>query len=331
MSHSQNRLVDVNRGGRVENVHQAWLVVCDADNRSLYSTPGGDSAATYFRSAAKPFQAIPLVASGLSGGLSAEELAVTCASHTASAYHTRVVNAILQKAGLSPDDLLCGPHEPLDAAMREQLRRHHHEAEPIHNNCSGKHAGMLYYCRKQGLPTETYLSPDHPLQREIARILKTDGGLSDLPVGVDGCGVPTFYMPVVAMARLYSRLVTVEAYRPVLEAMTAHPVLVGGDGRVDTAIMQASGGKLIAKVGAEGLICVGHLDEGLGLALKIVDGSGEARNKSIIQVLAHLNWLDEPAMAHPALCELNNLRRTNTRGEVVGEYRINTDVIEAYG
>jgi L-asparaginase II len=308
--------------GLVENRHIGWAIVSDSRQTILYSTPGAQAIATFFRSAAKPFQAFPLLETGYLESLSSEDLAIACASHSASQEHVDQVEHLLDKAGLDASALQCGPDEPGDGVMRRALRASGFSPGKIHNNCSGKHAGMLLCCRAHGWDASRYLQPDHPLQQRILRVLRHWGGVAEIPLAVDGCGAPVFYLPLATMARLYACLGAEDAFSPLREAMLAHPELVGGEGRVDTAIMQASRGHLLAKVGADGVLCASHPGTGQGLALKIADGSASVRNLALVHLLRALGWLDDAAWDDPRLAPHREHRRFNTLGQAVGEYQV---------
>ncbi|WP_373532937.1 asparaginase [Vampirovibrio sp.] len=305
----------------VENRHTGWFIISHRQRGILYSTPGATEIATFFRSSAKPFQAFPIVEKGLHPLLTEAELALTCASHTGSNQHIQGVQNILNKATLSKNSLKCGPHPPTDGPMLETLAKSGAPPNPMHNNCSGKHAGMLFYCKQQNLNAETYLNFEHPLQQSILNTLRQYTGIQDIPTAVDGCGAPVFYLPLEKIAALYAVLVSDEAFRPLKSAMINHPQLVGGEGRIDTVLMQASQGKLLAKVGADGVLCVGHTEAKEGLALKIADGSELIRNLTIVEILQRIGWLDSTALEDIRLKPFQNQKRLNTQGKVVGEYQ----------
>lgn len=311
----------------VENRHAGWVVISNLQQDLMYCTPGAGSIATFFRSAAKPFQAYPLVTSGASKSLTTEELAVTCASHSGSIRHLTLARSILDKAGLPENALQCGPHMPSDATELKRLQDSGKAPCALHNNCSGKHAGMLFYCTQAGLDPASYLDPAHSLQQEILDGLKHWTGLEDIPVGIDGCGAPVFHLPLAAMAGLYAQLSVAHELRPLREAMTAYPEIVGGENRIDTVLMQVSQGKLLAKVGADGVICVSRVGYGEGLALKIGDGSNDVRNLAVTEILLRLNWLEEKEAADPRLKPWRDaMQRTNTQGRHVGDYRVHLNL-----
>jgi L-asparaginase len=209
---------------------------------------------------------------------------------------------------------------PSDPHMQESLRESGRQPGVLHNNCSGKHAGMLFYCRKAGLDIQAYLDPRHSLQQRIVEVLKHWGQVGEIPLAVDGCGAPVFYLPLSAMARLFAALGTQPEFLPIVRAMTGHPVIIGGEGRIDTVLMQVSQGQLLAKVGAEGVIGISRVGTGQGLALKVADGSNEIRNLAVVQILQRLGWLDEAAFQDSRLAAYRNLDRTNTQGKAVGRW-----------
>jgi L-asparaginase II len=306
----------------VENQHTGWVIISHRHRGILYSTPGATEIATFFRSSAKPFQSFPLVEKGLHQSLTTAELALTCASHTGSHEHIHQVQSILKKANLTENRLKCGPHTPMDTDMLKELTQTGSLPTPIHNNCSGKHAGMLFYCQQSNLDISTYLHFEHPLQQKILQVLQHYTNIPNIPTAIDGCGAPVFYLPLKEIAKLYALLGSDETFHPLKDAMINHPVMVGGEGRVDTVIMQASKGKLVAKVGADGVLCVSNTEADEGLALKIADGSEQIRNMAIIQILSKLGWLDENATQDPRLKPFQDQQRLNTQNKVVGEYRI---------
>jgi L-asparaginase II len=315
-------LAETHRGGLTENRHWGWITLADSDGSCLYSTPGSESIGIFLRSSAKPFQAMPLVRAGLHRELSGEELAIACASHVASRYHLQVVEGLLQKAGLSPEHLQCGPHPPIDAETAQQLLCAGREPTPLHNNCSGKHAAMLFYCTRRNLGLD-YLDTAHPLQQEIGQIIRAWSGLeSPAETAVDGCGTPTYHLPLLRAARLYARLGEDPEAAPIVNAMTTYPEAMSGAGRVDAAVMKASGGKIVSKIGADGVSCISRVGVGQGLAFKIADGQNEIRNLLIPHLLHRLGWLDDEAWHHPELAPFRDLSRKNTQNKVIGAVRI---------
>jgi L-asparaginase II len=330
-------LVEVRRGDITESRHRGHVVAVDGNGR-IVAHLGTPAAITYLRSSAKPFQAIPLVTSGAADrfGFTEKEIALACASHSGEPMHTELALSMLKKIGLGPDALKCGSHEPFSAAETRLLREQGKSPSVLQNNCSGKHAGMLALALHLGAPTETYDSPDHPvqiaIQETVARFAACSPG--ELTVGVDGCGVPVFGMTVWAMALMYARLVkpqgfdefTRRACERISRAMIDYPEIIGGTtDRLDTEMIRAAQGRLISKVGAEGVYTVGVLPcddwpTGLGLALKIEDGDdSRARPTVVIESLRQLGVLEGDSLA--AVARFARFPVTNRRGETVGEVR----------
>jgi L-asparaginase II len=329
-------LVEVTRGGITESRHRGHIVAVNPDG-TIAAYLGTPETVTYLRSSAKPHQAIPLVASGAADrfGFNEKELALACASHSGEAIHTELAASMLKKIGLGPEALKCGIHEPFNQEVARRLREKGEEPNVLQNNCSGKHAGMLALALHLGAPTETYDEPTSPVQLAIGKTVSdfSEIPIEDIAVGVDGCGVPVFGITVRAMALMYARLVsppavfddkTSSACARIVSAMTAYPELIGGTSdRLDTEIMRAAKGRLVSKVGAEGVYTLGVLPcedwpRGLGLALKIEDGDDHrARPTVVIESLRQLGILADESLEAVARYAFFAVR--NRRGEVVGE------------
>jgi L-asparaginase II len=296
--------VIVRRGEIQESRHRIEVAVSDPDARLEAATEHADRVTT-FRSAAKPFQLLPLVERGhaVRWAWTDEQLAVMAASHTGSPAHIALVTGILDRLGLSESHLACGYHDPLDPASLDHTRAHPAERSSVYNNCSGKHAGMLCLALSEGWPVEGYHRPEHPVQRLMSRTVAEVCGVSPdaLVTAVDGCNVPVFGLPLAAMARGYARLAAARpegdarmiALDRIRRAMCAHPRAVGGEGRFGTVLMQQTGGRMVAKGGAEGLECVGLTARGLGVALKCEDGQARALAPATLALLDHLGELSE--------------------------------------
>lgn len=313
-------VVQAFRGPLSENAHDAFAVICQETGQVDQMFPHSDQVRTYLRSAAKPFQAYPLYQHPDSVSITLPEWAIMCSSHSASVEHLKLVHQVLDRAEASESQLHCGPHEPLDAAMAKQLLCHNTQPTRIHNNCSGKHAGMLLACRLYGWPLENYTDPDHPLQQAILKIIAETIGSSDIQLGVDGCGAPVFGLPAPAAATLFARFVSQPQWDPLFKAMTTYPHLVGDTERIDACLMLASGGNLVAKVGAEGFLGIGNREARKGLAIKVRDGSNAVRDRLAIAILEDLGWLtatqagslwQKPQFAN---------ERRNTQDRIVGHY-----------
>ena len=331
-------LVEVTRGAITESRHRGHVVAVEPD-ATMVSYLGAPENVTFLRSSAKPFQALPLLVSGAADhfGFSDREVALACASHSGEPIHTEVVASMLRKIGLGPDALKCGIHEPFSPEVARRLREQGKQPNVLQNNCSGKHAGMLALAKHVGAPTETYDSPEHPVQLAIRRVVAEFAGvaLEDLSVGIDGCGVPVFGITVKAMALAYARLVgppeglnepTRSACQRIVRVMSTYPELIGGTtDRLDTEIMRAAPGRLVSKVGAEGVYTAGIVPckewpRGLGLALKIEDGDDHrARPTVVIEALRQLAVLRDESLEAVARYAFFPVR--NRRGEVVGEIR----------
>jgi L-asparaginase II len=286
-------LAAVTRGALVESVHRGRLAVCDPDGNVLEAV-GDTGAYIYARSSAKPFQALPLVLSGAADafGLTDRELAVACASHNAEEPHLAAVTSILEKAGLTEDDLQSGAHLPLYGPEADKLIRSGEEPRPIHGNCSGKHAGMIAVCVHEGYETATYLDPAHPLQRRILGLIAEVCGLreDEVLLAGDNCGVPAFALPLQRFAMGLARIATGKALPNELalaamrigDSMREHPYMVAGTGRFDTDLMDST--DLLVKGGAEAVLAVGS-QEGWGMALKISDGAVRAVRPAALAAL----------------------------------------------
>ena len=324
-------MVEVWRGDLLESVHRVHAAVCDAEG--VVVRAWGDSGRmAYLRSSAKPLQAVPLVASGAASafGVTDAEIAVACGSHSAEAFHLDAVRSLLHRAGLNESDLRCGPQRPGLPADSDALVRAGREPEPIHNNCSGKHAGMLAVARHIGAPAEGYLEPAHPVQRLIRSVLGHLAGVSEdaIPMGVDGCGAPTFALSLAQAAGAFARLAGANtgqveidlAARRIPAAMMAHPAMVGGTGNFVTLLMGALAGAVFCKTGAEGYFCAGVPGRGLGIALKVEDGSGRGAPPAALHILHALAVLTDPLPA--ALAEWRQPTVTNPRRAVGVEIRV---------
>jgi L-asparaginase II len=292
------------RGGVVESRHRVHVAVTGPEGM-LLAWAGDPELVTHFRSAAKPFQALPLVEDGVveAYGLTDEELALTCGSHGGEEVHVACARRILEKAGVPEAALELGAHPPMNPEAARTLNREGREPLPVHNNCSGKHAGMLALARHHGWPLEGYRLPNHPVQRRMVREIGRWTGVpeGEIRPGVDGCGVVCFGVPLRAMARSWAALAAAAAKGDggpgaVVQAMAAHPFQVAGTGRLCTRVMEVTRGTVLAKVGAEGVYGAASRNGRLGIALKVEDGSKRAADAALIRVLELLDLLDGGAM-----------------------------------
>lgn len=323
------KLVEVTRGDLVESLHQGFFAVVDNEGKVIAS--GGDcDYITYMRSCAKPMQALPAVEKGITKhyGLTEEELAVLTASHSGEEIHREVVTSILKKIGLGSEHLQCGIHKPLHKPTAEKLIVEGKKADVLHASCSGKHVGMLLLCQYFGWSPEDYYLPEHPVQQlmldYVAQLTEVDR--EKIIVGIDGCGVPVFGIPMYNMALGYAHLTRPQftpernkAIAEIVEAMTSYPQVVAGSGRFCTDLMAVTKGRIVAKDGNEGVFCLGVVDKGWGLAIKVGDGSMRPHGPAILSILEQLNVLNEEELAK--LEGYRNPKVRNFRKEVIGEIR----------
>ena len=330
------RIATVWRNALPECWHFGAVAVATPDGR-LVARFGDPEAATFLRSAAKPVQALPLVLAGgiERHGLDTADLALICASHGGTPAHTARALSLLERGGFSVDDLQCGAHVPMDAEAAADLRSRGLSPSPLHNNCSGKHAGMLLACRMHGWPASGYLEPDHPLQRAILDHLARLAGVpaATIGLGTDGCSVPSYHLTLAAAARVYAILAhprsavglpaqEVAALERIGAAMAAAPEMVAGPGRFTTRLIAATGGRVVGKEGAEGFYGLAVRGPvALGIALKIADGGERCRDAVVLDVLRQLGSLaaaelsDLAGLDRPALFNHRGLRV----GEIVSE------------
>jgi L-asparaginase II len=286
-------LVEVERSGFVESQHLGAVAVCDQAGTVLLAA-GDPDLMVLPRSSTKPFQALAghRLGTGERLGLGDEALAIACGSHQGEPAHVEAVLAILAAAGLSEDDLRCPPALPRDpealAAAGGGERRAFH-------NCSGKHAWMLATAVTRGWTTDRYLAPDHPLQAVITDTVVELAGTAAGHIGIDGCGAPVHALPLRGLATAFARLAGGGGGEPtaVVTALRRHPSMIAGSGRLDTRLLEATRGRLLAKVGAEAVYGVVNLATGQGAALKVVDGGARAAVPALLAVLDALGWLDE--------------------------------------
>jgi len=289
-------LVEATRGDVVEARHRAHAVA--VVRGAIVASAGDAELVTQFRSSAKPIQALPLIRAR--ADLDDVEIAIACASHLARPEQLEAVRSLLSKAPADEDDLECGTRGPDAGATR------------IEHNCSGKHAGLLALCRARGWPTRDYRLLVHPCQQvlldEVATATEVDP--QRIPIGVDGCGIPTFALSLERMAHAFSRLAELDGGARAIAAMRANPTLIRGPAAADTLLMQIRS-DWVAKGGAEGLLCAVS-EDGIGVALKVEDGGQRAVRSALAAFLAQLE-VDSG--------ELGEVPIENSRGEIVGELR----------
>lgn len=304
-------LVEVTRGAVVESRHRGIVAVTDAAG-AVVAAWGDTERAVYPRSAIKPLQALPLIETGAAEGfaLGDAEIALACASHNGEAEHVAGVIGLLERIGLAADDLECGAQSPIGREAALVRVRAGEAPSALTNTCSGKHAGFLTTAVHLGEKTAGYIKSGHAVQRRVAETLAEMTGcdVATGPVAIDGCGIPTIAVPLAAVARAMARLAVPESLAPpraaaarrIVAAMTAHPGLLAGRERYDTAVMEAGRGAFVVKSGAEGVHTAIVPGLGLGCALKIEDGAGRAAEVAMTAVLRHLGALDDHARTEVA-------------------------------
>ena len=322
--------IEVTRGPLVESRHRVSAAIAEPSGAPLASW--GDVARPLFpRSALKPIQALPLLETGAAEAfaVTAAEIALASASHGGEPVHVDAVRAWLARLGLGEGDLECGAHPPLHGPAAEALIRAGEAPSPAHNNCSGKHAGLIVTACHLGEDVEGYVRSEHPVQRRLKQCIAEMSGrdLSAAPVAIDGCGIPTIGLPLAGLARAMARLADpagepparAEACRRITAAMAAHPLMAGGHERCCTAVIEATGGQVLVKSGAEGVFTAALPGRGLGVALKVADGAGRAAQVAMLALLRHAGALDNAQIARLAPYVETPLR--DRRGQQVGVVR----------
>jgi L-asparaginase II len=324
-------LVEVTRGELVESVHCVAACAVDPYGALLFRC-GEIDAPVYLRSAAKPFIAAAVIEAGVGEAfaLDAREIAVIAASHSGETIHVQAVRSILQKIGMDESALQCGVHAPYSEGAADALRRAGEEPSAVHNNCSGKHAGILALCKLLGADPVTYLDASNPAQQRIlefcARLSGDDA--ATWPIATDGCGIPVYATSLRNAALSFARFATLTgvrssdaaALRIVRDAMVAHPRYVAGSGQLDTELMLAGEGTIASKAGAEGVHGVAAIARGFGYVSKALDGAARARGPSTMFALRHLGALGEQTIAD--LARFARPPVYNRAGHAVGEIRV---------
>ncbi len=325
-------LVELTRGGLVESAHMGTLVLARPNGEHIIAL--GDIARPIFpRSAIKALQALPLIETGAAEryGFGDAEIAIACASHSGTAAHADLVASMLASAKLDASALACGAHAPTHEASARALAAADGQYTALHNNCSGKHSGMVCTCAHVGDPVQGYLDVRHPHQQRIARVLADfcGEGFSSARYGIDGCSAPNWAIPVAHLAKAFAVLVSGEGLSPARRAAThriakacmARPDMVAGPGRLDTNAMTALPGKVFMKTGAEGVYCGAFPDQGLGFAVKIDDGNKRAAEAVVAGLIQRL---------YPAAGTFGAIGTTkNWVGTETGETRISMELTRA--
>jgi L-asparaginase len=292
----------------VESTHRVQAVVSD-DRGRILSVAGSAETATFIRSALKPFQALAITTTGTLEryGLSDRDLAIICSSHRGTIEQVRQVFNILWRADIDPSSLQC----PIPTGKKS----------PLEYNCSGKHAGMLAVCQQRNWTLNSYLQLNHPVQQlilqKVAELLGMPG--EEFIAARDDCGAPTYFLQMGQMATLYARLASGDSLdmERIIRAMVHHPVLIAGDGEFDTELMRLTEGELVSKSGAEGIQCIGRVGEGMGLAIKVMDGAKRAKHAVAVHLLRQMGWIS-PSVAEN-LSEVFMNSGSTSRLEVSGD------------
>lgn len=317
------KLLEYVRNGLVEQEHYGFLVRVSIDGK-VFKLGDDKNYPFYLRSCAKPLQAALLIDFELDKfyNMSLEEVAICCASHAGEPCHVNIVQNFLNKVGVSSDLLKCGLHKPLSKIEQNKLIISGEKETVLQNNCSGKHAMMLAICKKIGTnewDINDYDSLNHPLQVAIKnKIYDLCEIRQNYPITKDGCGVPIYSMPLENMVKGYLNLFLNEKYSKIRDAFVKYPYLIGGEDRLDTAIMKVNE-NLIAKVGAGGLCIVINLKTKEGLIIKIMDCDIKARTISLVNILKQLGWLDDKMLDNELLRDQNKKDILTLHGEKIGE------------
>jgi L-asparaginase len=308
-THTTELEVRLLREGLVESTHRVQAAVCD-DRGRILSIAGSAETATFVRSALKPFQALAVTTTGTLEryGLSDRDLAIMCSSHHGTIPQVRQVFNILWQADIDPAALQC----PTPAGKKSALEY----------NCSGKHAGMLAVCQQRNWVMNSYLQRSHPIQQLILQKLAE---LLAMPAeefisARDDCGAPTYFMQLGQMAALYARLSSGNSLdlERIIRAMVYNPSLIAGDGEFDTELMRLTAGEIVCKSGAEGIQCIGRVSEGLGLAIKVMDGAKRAKYAVAVHLLKQLGWIS-PAVSETLsemFLKLSDVARLEVSGDL---------------
>jgi L-asparaginase II len=293
-------LIEITRSSVIECIHNGDIAVVNSLGKLIYSA-GDPFKHTYMRSTAKPIQAINVISSGAAEvfGLSEKEIAVICSSHYAEPFHLEAVNNILRKIGLTDKDLLCGTVTSLNKEYALKLARDNIKLNPTYSDCSGKHTGMLAVCRHKGYSVHDYINPGHPCQKKIIEILSDMCSIekNKIVIGIDGCSAPVYAIPLYNMAFGYARFVTdyliqkqyQNPTKIIFKSMNDYPMMISGTGGFCTDLIKNCSRKLIGKIGAEGVYCIGLRSEGIGIALKVESGSMDVIPPIVFHILNTLN------------------------------------------
>jgi len=321
-------LLHYTRGGKVESRHRADVAVVDVTGKNIWEF-GDSKRSMFWRSAAKPFQLMPFVQGGGidAFGLTSEEVAFMASSHSGEAQHVDLAYSILGKIGLTIDALACGAAKPMNSKVAKELMVQQRPYQAVHNACSGKHSGMLALAQMLEMTIKGYTELEHPVQQLMHQAVADSAHLSkdEVETGIDGCGVPVFYLPIDKMAWAYARLAKPElgewgeresTVRVIRDAMLEYPQIVAGSKRFDTVLMNITKGRILAKIGTEAVYCLASVPDGIGITFKIDDGSYRAVAPAGIAILKKLDLIS--VAEHQLLLESFSHILKNHRGDIIG-------------
>ena len=340
-------LVETTRGDIVESIHYGNVAIAFNRKNDIFSI-GGSKHSIFLRSSAKPFQALAFLEKGGCDrfNLSPREIAIICASHSGTDSHVEVLSRLQKKIGITEDMLQCGVHPPIHEKTAQRMLINNEPLHPNRHTCSGKHTGMLAFAKMIGAPLETYLEPTHPVQKYILQTFAEmcDVPLDSIPLGTDGCSAPVFAVPLTNAAAAYAKLCQPEnlpleranACKIITSAMIAHPDMVAGPGRFDTAVMKTAQGKIITKIGAEGYQGIGCMPGAcnffkgsIGITSKISDGDLTLRAGSVVSlaILEKLGILTKQELLELKEYYIRPIK--NWRGINIGEIRPTAAFLQA--
>lgn len=321
-------LLEYTRGGKVENIHRADVAVVNGKGEGVWEF-GNSYRPMFWRSAAKPFQVLPFIEKGGMEryGFTSEEVAFMVSSHSGEPIHVGLVEQVLKKIGLATDVLACGTSKPLSSKAAKDLMLSKQPFGAVHNPCSGKHSGMLALATMLGIEIEGYTEIEHPVQQIMHQAVADSANLTveQVETGIDGCGVPVFYLPLFNMAWAYARLAKPELgnwgerekyVRIIRDAMLGYPQVVAGTKRMDTVLMNATKGRILAKIGADAVYCLANVEEGIGVAFKMEDGGHASINAACMAIVNKLGWLTQEE--YQQLLGQFPLTLKNHRGDSIG-------------
>ena len=316
------------RAGHVENIHRGDAVAVNSAGK-IISSVGNSHLPMFWRSAAKPFQALPFVKNGGLDkySISEEELAILVSSHSGEPNHVNLINGLLKKLGLSESDLECGVMRPLNGKAFKALIKSGEPITQVHNQCSGKHSQIMALSIMLGVQVKGYSQPEHEAEKLIFKHVAMASKVPEdkLEIGIDGCGVPVFYLPIYNMSLAYARLSTPSkgnwgeyeaAATKIRDAMRHYPQVMSGTGRIDCDVSEITNGRIVGKMGSDAVYCLAITDENMGITFKIEDGNYAAVTPMVIAILKHLNLLTKDEASK--LDEKFPPILKNHRGDIIG-------------